>query len=187
MKKNIIIIFNENCLKNFKKLIKYKINKIFFLTPLLEHKFNEIYNFKYKKIIHNIDYSVKKKIINNSIDTINKLQDEIYFFKKNFIHFKSIYHYLYLTLNSVQYFNALIPDSDNYIYYNKKWIFEDKKEKIIFFITEFYIKNKIGVFKVAKNEKIKFKFIIRLYNYLLLKKIKNKKKFFIYCKKLWFY
>ena len=177
MKKKIIVICNDNCIKNFKYIKKENLKEIVFLSPLLEQKFQNDINFKYNNANAKPDYNVKKNIIIKTFNIIDNLRNSIPFFKNNIIHFKSCYHFLYIILNSIQYLNFIIKDSDEYIYFDRNWVSSKNKENVVNFISNYYLKNQIGAFNIPKYNKINFSFIIHAYNYLLLKKLKKKKKF----------
>ena len=177
MTERLFIIFSENCIRNFKYKKNLNINNFFFLTPNLETKFKNKFNFQINKIISEYNFKEKEEIITRSKTIIDKIDKENKIFKNNISLYKTIYHFLYIILNGLQYIDKIVPNNYEYVYFENQWKQNKNKDKILTLIANFYSEKKVGVFKIPQNENIKFKFLINLYNKHLINSSKNKEKF----------
>ena len=131
MTKRLFIIFSENCIRNFKYDKNLNNNNFFFLTPNLENKFKKKFNLPINKIISEYNFNEKEEIITRSKSIIDKIDKENKIFKNNISLYKTIYHFLYLILNSLQYIDKIVPNNYQYVYFKKNG--NKIKVKIIFY------------------------------------------------------
>jgi len=168
--KKLLIIYDETSILNLKSLKNnfHKL-KILFLNPNLEAKFKVIVKEKYDT--YNINYSEldKNKVINNSIEFINNFKKKFQNSNVKFHELISIYHYSYIILNSLQYFDYVVPDVDEYLIFDKgSWLTINNKKIILNKIINYNITNKIGTLFIDKVRSIYFRFIINFYNNLII-------------------
>lgn len=170
MNKKLLIIFDESSILNLKSLKNnFDKFKILFLNPNLEAKFKVVVNEEYDTYKVNYSELDKNKVINNSIEFINKFKNKFQNSNIKFHELISIYHYSYVILNSLQYFDYVVPDVDEYVIFdNGSWLTINYKKIILNKIIDYNINNKIGTLFIDKVKLLYFRFIITIYNNLII-------------------